>query len=109
ELLLFYALPQRDTKPIAKALMKRFGSFAGVFAAESAALHEIAGIKDKGIAFLKAVQAAAEQIARQEIVDKPVIGSWKKLLDYLRLAMAPTKNQPVRLLLLRHEHVHTAN
>ncbi len=104
ELLLFYVLPQRDTKPIAKALIKRFGSFAGVFAAETEALREVEGIKDKGIAFLKAVQAAAEQIARQEIVDKPVIGSWKKLLDYLRLAMAEEKIEQFRVLFLDNKN-----
>jgi DNA repair protein RadC len=104
ELLLFYVLPQRDTKPIAKALIKRFGSFAGVFAAETEVLREVEGVKDKGIAFLKAVQAAAEQIARQEIVDKPVIGSWKKLLDYLRMAMAEEKIEQFRVLFLDNKN-----
>jgi DNA repair protein RadC len=104
ELLLFYVLPQGDTKPVAKALIRRFGSFAGVFAADTQALSEVKGIKDKAAALLKAVQAAAEQIARQEVVDKPVIGSWKKLIDYLRVAMAEQKNEQFRLLFLDNKN-----
>jgi len=104
ELLLFYVVPQRDTKPIAKALIKRFGNFAGVFAAEPDALREIDGIKGKGIAFLKAIQAAAEQIARQEIIDKPVIGSWKELIEYLRMALAEEKIEQFRVLFLDNKN-----
>lgn len=104
ELLLFYILPQGDTKPIAKALIRRFGSFAGVFAAGPEALREVKGIKDKAVTFIKGVQAAAEQIARQEIVETPVIGSWKKLIDYLRTAMAEEKTERFRLLFLDNKN-----
>jgi DNA repair protein RadC len=104
ELLLFHVLPQGDTKPIAKALIKRFGSFAGVFAAGPEALREVKGVKDKAIAFLKSVQAAAEQIARQEVAEQPVINSWKKLIDYCRTAMAEEKTEQFRLLFLDNKN-----
>ncbi|HET6222423.1 MAG TPA: DNA repair protein RadC [Dongiaceae bacterium] len=104
ELLLFSVVPQKDTKGMAKALIKRFGSFAGVFAADPAALREIKGIKDTGIAFLKSVQAAAERIAREEVTGQPVIGSWKKLIDYCRTAMAAERIEQFRLLFLDNKN-----
>jgi DNA repair protein RadC len=104
ELLLFYVVPRQDTKGIAKTLIKRFGSFAGVFAADPSALREIKGIKDTGIAFLKSVQATAERIAREEVAGQPVIGSWKKLIDYCRTAMAAERVEQFRLLFLDNKN-----
>ena len=104
ELLLFYAFPRQDTKPIARALLRRFGGFAGVFGAGDEALREIDGIKDGGAAFIRAVQAAAERIARGEIEEQPVIGSWKKLIDYCRTAMAAERTEQFRLLFLDNKN-----
>ncbi len=104
ELLLFHVFRQGDTKPLAKRLIKRFGSFAGVFAAETGTLRSEKGLGDASVAFLKAVQAAAEQITRQEVVEQPVLGSWKKLLDYLRTAMAHNKVEQFRVIFLDNKN-----
>lgn len=64
EMVLFLALPRRDTKPIARALLTRFGSFAGAVSASFADLRSIEGLGDAGIAALKTVQAAASRLAR---------------------------------------------
>src|SRR5499427_4935867 len=67
EMALFAAIPRRDTKPIAKALLKKFGSFAEVIHAPEARLREVDGIKDASINQLKLIAAAASRIARGEI------------------------------------------
>src|SRR5437868_13367665 len=59
EMALFPALPRRDTKPLAKALLKKFGSFAEVIHAPEARLREVDGIKDASINQLKQIGRAS--------------------------------------------------
>jgi DNA repair protein RadC len=100
ELLLFSALPRRNTKPIAKALIDRFGSYAGVLRADPGELSEVPGVKDSAITILKAVRIAAERLAREEVQKKAVIGSWDKLIGYLRTAMLHERIEQFRILFL---------
>ena len=64
EMVLFLALPRRDTKPIARALLARFGGFGGAVSAPLADLRTIEGLGDAGAAALKTVQAAALRLHR---------------------------------------------
>jgi DNA repair protein RadC len=104
ELLLCQALPRIDTKPLAKALLKRFGSFAAVMAASPERLQEIKGVGAAAAVMIKTVQAAALRMSQQEVVERDVIGSWKKLLDYCRMAMAEEKTEQFRLLFLDNKN-----
>jgi len=104
ELLLAQAQKRIDTKPIAKALIKRFGSFAGVMAAKPERLQEVDGVGPAAAVIIKVVQACALRMAQQDIVKRDVIGSWKKLLDYLRMAMAEQKTEQFRLLFLDNKN-----
>ena len=105
ELLLFQALPRQDTKPVAKRLIKHFGSYAGVITAEPSALKEINGIGDAAVVAIKTVQAAAVRLARNEILDQPVLANWNKMLAYCRAAMAREKNEHFRVLFLNRRNV----
>ena len=67
EMILFSAFPRGDTKPIAKALMKKFGSFAEVVAAPPERLKEVDGIGDRAVDELKLIKAAAERLTRGQI------------------------------------------
>lgn len=100
ELLLFAAIPRRDVKPIAKALLARFGSFGGVLAAERAALAGVAGIGEAAIDALHIARESALRLTREEAMARPVLGSWQKVLDYCRAAMAHGSTEQVRLLFL---------
>ena len=100
ELLLFQAIPRRDTKPIAKALMERFGSYRGVLRADTAALVAVKGMGEAGAVMFKAIADAAERLARDEVMNKPVLSSWDKLLDYLQIGMADQKTEHFRILFL---------
>jgi DNA repair protein RadC len=100
ELLLFRAIPRRDVKGLAKALIKRFGSFAEVVAAPPALLMEVAGVKEAAVTEIKLIEAAAQRFAKGEIAKKPVLGSWAKVLDYCRTTMAFSEREQFRILFL---------
>ncbi|RAI45547.1 RadC family protein [Rhodoplanes roseus] len=100
ELVLFRALPRRDVKPLAKALVARFGSFAEVIAAPPQRLAEVAGLGEAAITDIKIVQAAAQRIARGEVKRRTVLSSWSAVLDYCRTAMAFADKEQFRILFL---------
>jgi DNA repair protein RadC len=100
EMVLFLALPRRDTKPIARMLMARFGSYAGAIAAPVADLRGIDGLGEAGAAALKLVQAAALRLARAEVLDRPVLTNWDALIRYLTAALAREPVEQVRVLFL---------
>jgi len=104
EMVLFLALPRRDTKPIARALLARFGSFAGSIAAPAPDLRGVDGLGDAGIAALKTVQAAALRLVRAEVRDRPVLTHWSALLDYLSAAMARDRVEQFRVLFLDNKN-----
>nr|WP_255701360.1 DNA repair protein RadC [Afifella sp. H1R] len=100
ELALFSALPRRDTKPIAKALLATFGSLGEVLAASPTRLKEIDGVGDAVILQLKLMRAFAERLGRHEVRSRPVLASWSTLLDYCRTAMAFEDREQFRILFL---------
>jgi DNA repair protein RadC len=100
ELLLFRVIPRRDTKPLAKALIARFGDFAAVLGAETARIAEVPGAGAAVALEIKAIQAALERASRIESRRKPHIGSWSKLIDYCRLAMQHETREQFRVLFL---------
>ena len=88
EYLLATARPRIDTKPIAKSLLRRFGSLAGVLNADPLVLTDHPDMGETSAATLKIVVLAARRMARQQVREKPVLGSWQALLDYLQIDMA---------------------
>jgi DNA repair protein RadC len=100
ELILFRALPQGDVKPLAKALIARFGSFAEAISAPPQRLAEIKGVGGAAIAELKIVQAAANRLTRGEVRRRTVLSSWSSVLDYCRGAMAFADREQFRILFL---------
>jgi len=104
ELILFQALPRRDTKPIAKALLARFGSFSEVLAAPEAQLLEVPGVGEGAAHHLKVVKAAAQRFARDPIRERPLLDSWKAVIDYCRAAMAYEAIEHFRILFLNKKN-----
>lgn len=101
ELVLQIVLPRKDTKPIAKDLIQKFGSFSGVFGAPSARLAEVKGLGEISGTNLKIIQAAAQRFARDRMVpDMPVLGSWTALIDYCHAQMAFNDVEQFRILFL---------
>jgi len=100
EMALFAAIPRRDTKPLAKELLKKFGSFAEVVHAPVPRLREIDGIKDASINQLKLIAAAASRIAKGELKERRQLSSWNDVIDYCRTSMAFSDKEQFRLLFL---------
>jgi len=105
ELTLFAAIPRRDTKPLAKALLARFGSFAEVIAAPRARLMEVKGVGEGVANHLKIVEAAAHRLAKTQVIGRPALSSWAALLDYCTAAMARSTNEEFRILFLDRKNV----
>lgn len=100
ELVLFRSIPRRDVKPIAKELLRRFGTFAETLAAPPARLREVDGVGESVVLDLKIVEAAARRLTRGAVAKRPVLSSWTAVLDYCRTAMAFAEKEQFRLLFL---------
>src|SRR5581483_4630685 len=82
ELLLFQVIRQADTKPLAKALLQRFGSFSEVLSAPEAQLMEVQGVGEAVAHHLKLLEATAKRFARDGIRRRPLLDSWSAVIDY---------------------------
>jgi DNA repair protein RadC len=100
ELVLYAALPRRDTKPLAKALLARFGSFADVIAAPRERLLEVDGAGESVVTQLKVIEAAALRLSKTRVLGRPALSSWAALLDYCAAAMARNPHEEFRILFL---------
>ena len=100
ELVLFAAIPRGDLKPLAKALLARFGSFDEVICAPRERLLEVKGVGDAVIAQLKVIEAAALRLSKTKLLGKPALSSWAALLDYVTAAMARNAHEEFRILFL---------
>ncbi len=109
ELLLFLSIPQRDTKPLAKSLIARFGSFGDVIAAPAERLMEVDGVKEATVAALKIVEASALRLAKARVINKPALSSWEALLDYCQAAMARSVTEEFRVLYLDRKNILVAD
>jgi DNA repair protein RadC len=112
EYLLALAIPRRDTKPLAKALLREFGGIGGLMAADWQAIARVPGMGDTSIAAIKIVHATLLRMLKNEVAQRPVLASWQALLDYLRADMAYLPVERVRVLhlnsrnmLIRDEHM----
>jgi DNA repair protein RadC len=105
ELVLFMAVPRRDMKPLAKRLLRRFGSFAEVISAEPERLKEVEGVGEAVVTALKVVRAGALRLAQSQVLGRPVLSSWQALLDYLSAGMAYSKTEQFRILFLDRKNV----
>jgi DNA repair protein RadC len=100
ELILFRAIPRRDVKPLAKDLLKKFGSFAEVVSAPLARLKEVEGVSEAVAAEFKIVEASARRFAKGLVKKRRSLGSWSEVIDYCRTVMAFEDHEEFRVLFL---------
>jgi DNA repair protein RadC len=104
EVILFVSNPRGDVKPLAKQLLERFGGFAEVLSAEPETLAG-AGLGTAGIAAVKSVREAALRLMRSELRQRPVVGSWDKLIEYCTAHIAHGKVEEFHILFLDRKNV----
>ncbi|WP_397541547.1 RadC family protein [Roseovarius salis] len=100
ELVLFRAIPRRDVKPLARALLERFGDFSGVLSAPMDQLRSVSGVAESVICELKVVEAAAHRLSQARIRRREVLSSWNALLEYCRATMAHRPTEQFRVFYL---------
>ena len=111
ELLLTYALPRRDVKPLAKDLIKAFGSFANVISASEHQLKKVKGIKDNSVLIFKLIKIASQRLSWQNLAsdDVPVLFNTDHLIDYCRASMAYSEVEELRIIYLNAKFEVIAN
>lgn len=100
ELFLFRTIPRQDTKPLAKALLAKFGTLDAVLAAPVQRLAEVKGAGPAVAQDLKIVQALLESASRAELKQRTIVSSWSQLLNYCRMSMAHEPREQFRVLFL---------
>ncbi len=100
EMVLFRALPRGDVKPLAKTLIKKFGSFAEAIHAPDARLREVDGLGEATITELKLVAATASRIAKGQLKQRTLLSSWNDVIGYCRTTMAFADKEQFRILFL---------
>lgn len=104
ELLLFMAIPRKDVKPIAKALIDKFKDINGVLNASLNDLHRIDGISHNSAVAIRAIRAAGLRLLKQDVIGRPVLTSWQRLVEYCQAAMADEQNEQFRLIFLNKKN-----
>lgn len=105
EYLLALAIPRRDTKPLAKALLREFGSLAQLISADPDSMRRVDGMGDGAVAALKIVRETSLRMLKGEFRERPLLASWDALLDWLRADMAPIEVERVRVLYLNSRNM----
>jgi DNA repair protein RadC len=100
EMVLFTARSRGDVKPLAKSLIKKFGSFAEVIHAPESRLREVDGVGDRTITELKLIAATASRIAKGQLKQRTMLSSWNDVIDYCRTSMAFADKEQFRILFL---------
>ncbi len=100
ELILFRAIPRRDVKPLAKTLIGRFGDYASVISAPPARLREIEGLGEAAVIELKLVEASATRLAKNSVIERPILSSWSKLMAFCKAQIGRLEHEEFHVLFL---------
>lgn len=104
EMILFSAHPRGDVKPLAKQLLARFKTIGHVVKADVEELKKIKGMGDASIVAFKMIEVTAHRLLQEKIINRPLLSSWDKVIEYCRLSMGHLKKEQVRLLFLDHHN-----
>lgn len=100
ELLLTFAIPYSDVKPLAKGMIAYFGSFSQVLDAPPQVLMQFMGVKEYPATLIHLVKACIELYLKREALKRQRIPSLTALIDYYRTSMGGLKDEQFRVLFL---------
>jgi DNA repair protein RadC len=104
ELLLTFAIPYSDVKPLAKGLIERYGSFSRVLDASPDALMEFMGLKEYSACLIHLAKACVELYLKEEALKRQKIPSLESLINYCRTSMGGLKDEQFRVLFLNSQN-----
>ena len=104
ELLLTFAIPYSDVKPLAKRLIEHFGSFNQVFDAPAEALMEFTGLREYSAVLIKLVKACSEYTLKAEALKRQQLKSLTSLVDYCRSSMGGLPDEQFRVIFLNSQN-----
>jgi DNA repair protein RadC len=93
ELLLTFAIPRRDVKPYARALLKRFGSLRGVFDAGPEDLQSVENIGPSAATLICLLKEAANLYLKLQVQGRPILSSTQAVLDYCRHSLSGEREE----------------
>ena len=93
ELLLSYAIPRKDVKPLAKELLREFGSLKGIVDAEKNSLEKIKGISTHTAILIKLIKNFGTLYLKEKAKEKPQINCTSELLNYCKTYMGGLKDE----------------
>ncbi len=99
ELMLGTALPRRDVKPLAKDLLREFKDLWSILHAPDQRLRAL-GLGESAIGLLRATGAIALRAQRSQVMDRPLLSSWQKIVDYCTMVLAHESKEQFRVLFL---------
>jgi DNA repair protein RadC len=108
ELLLTFAIPRADVKPLAKSLLAHFGSFPAVLDASPVALMGVIGLTEASATLLPLVEACAAHYLKEVVLKRLKIASLSALVDYCRTSMGGLADEQFRVLFLNSQNEITA-
>jgi len=112
ELLLTFVLSRRDTKPIAKDLLAKFKTLAGVFNADMQELQEIKGVGERTAAYLKLLNETHAYVFEEQARNNEIqFTKTAQLFEYFKAVIGNKKNEVMRVVYLNSQNkmIHAEN
>ena len=100
ELLLTYAIPRKDVKPYAKALIKRFGSLAGILDAGQKEIEEVAKIGPISSTLIRLVKEICCEYLAEKMKGKEALSSPQAVLDFARMKLSGLPHEAFMVIFL---------
>jgi DNA repair protein RadC len=105
EMMLFWSAPRRDVKDLAKSILAEFGCFNNLLNVSKERLDEIPGLGDAFYSNLQLIKVILSTVLSEEIEDKPLLGSWNALINYLQFTQGSLATEQLRILFLNSKNI----
>ena len=101
ELLLFYSIPVKDTKPVAKELLKEFKNIKGIFDnIDSKKILKIKGFGENSLILFKLIKEIYTLIEKEKIFERKVLDNLEKVIKYATVSIGKSKVEEFKILCL---------
>jgi DNA repair protein RadC len=104
EFLLTYAIPRRDVKPVAKALLEKFGGFQEVLEAPVEELASFPGLGEHSAILIKMTRDCSDLFLKKKAAKKSRVCCAPDLINYCRMSMAGLKDEQFRVVFLNTQN-----